>query len=591
MPMKTRQQISALPVYGVDTETYSEPTFGLKSIQISGPEEEMYFTSSDFTQSDDAIRTEIATKFAQYIRSIKRNVIFAFYNLKFDFSQVLKDFLQLFNYTDDPLHMKVGSMTILETDLSLYSVKIRTSARSYVVFMDIANFLTGGAGLDTACREWLGKGKVAMESKRFPKAPSTDQEIAYAMEDARLTRELFMKLDEEGVVQNKEFVTIASRTMADFQSFIRSKGWKFDKLFYLTEDKEEIQEIKDEFEYIIRPSTRGGICQAVHTGTYEHCTHIDARSMYPTQAHRDYIPFGGLLRSEPKGPHTYLVAPKGWFRLKPNHIGCIQWATRQQCAMYSWTKVYNPSDYVEDFYLDGTFWIWEAEWEIVKEQYEFINVDDSEKRYIRMMKNRLLKQYVDFLYEGKKKNKGTKRYYFKILLNALYGKFLSRPDGVRITYENGRREKVIEYDRKTYYLPLGSWIAMMGRVSLMRTMMSIPYEDVLYCDTDSCIYKGDHNPDVHIGPELGDWSVEAEDVTVNIVGPKTYQELFTDRSVTTKCAGLSRSVLPSIPFGELKEGNVYTVLKAKRDPETFAINLHEQEFMVNCRARSWRSKY
>ena len=66
---------------------------------------------------------------------------------------------------------------------------------------------------------------------------------------------------------------------------------------------------------------------------------------------------------------------------------------------------------------------------------------------------------------------------------------------------------------------------MMGRVTLMQKIISIPSENFLYCDTDSIVYKGNVQPDIHIGKELGDWSVEQEHIKINVVGAKTYQEL------------------------------------------------------------------
>lgn len=65
---------------------------------------------------------------------------------------------------------------------------------------------------------------------------------------------------------------------------------------------------------------------------------------------------------------------------------------------------------------------------------------------------------------------------------------------------------------------------MMGRVTLMQKIISIPSENFLYCDTDSIIFKGNKFPDIEIGKELGQWSIEEEHIKANIVGPKTYQE-------------------------------------------------------------------
>lgn len=76
-----------------------------------------------------------------------------------------------------------------------------------------------------------------------------------------------------------------------------------------------------------------------------------------------------------------------------------------------------------------------------------------------LRENVVLKSYVNMLYEGKKNNKGAKRLYYKYLLNALYGKFLTRPDGITIDYfeEMGEWKRVkLASEKSTYYLPLGN---------------------------------------------------------------------------------------------------------------------------------------
>ena len=604
-----------LPVCGVDTETYSEPSFGLKSIQVAMPDDTChYFTTDDWSQSDLDIRNEVVDKFIDFISEYgqETSAIFAFFNLKFDFSQMINRMLQRFNYTTEKGCRKSGSIKIVETDLNIYKVEIYIS-RHKIEFIDISNFLTGGVTLDRACKEWIGRGKVGIESKDFFKAPATEKEIEYALEDARLTRDLFMKLDEEGVVQEDRFITIASRTMTLFKEYCKSKGWDFDDLLYhpdgktSEERKQQIEEMKKAFELYIRPSTRGGIVMANHVGYFGRCDHYDANSMHPSQMFLEWTPCGGLLNEKPNGMHTYIIAPEGWFKLKPKHVPNIQWKSRMHCNKFSWLKVYEPSEYVEDFYLDGTYWIWADEWEIVKQQYDFYQIVDGKyqavdvneyeesfrHKYMKMQRNTILRQFVNHLFEGKKHSKGTKRQYFKILLNALYGKFMSRPDGVRVEYEmteSGiKRKKVDERDRATFYLPLGSWVAMRSRVTLMKAIMSIPYDDFYYCDTDSIICRHGVVPDIRLGNELGEWKIEAEDCECFIGGPKAYQERFKDGTVSTKCAGLSRDVLPTIPFGELKEGNTYNVLKARRDPETLAINLVKTEFTISFKPSLWRS--
>ena len=131
---------------------------------------------------------------------------------------------------------------------------------------------------------------------------------------------------------------------------------------------------------------------------------------------------------------------------------------------------------------------------------------------------------------------------------------------------------------------------MGGRVSLFKCLLSLDSKDVLYCDTDSCIYKGDKDPDVSIGDNLGQWQIENSDFDAWIVGPKTYQELnhkviakLPHNPLLTKCAGINADVREKIRFEELKEGGIWTVTRAHRDPHTWAKNVVQVPYEINCR--------
>ena len=201
-----------------------------------------------------------------------------------------------------------------------------------------------------------------------------------------------------------------------------------------------------------------------------------------------------------------------------------------------------------------------------------------------------MKQYIEMLYDGKRKNTGSKRLFYKYLLNSLYGKFLTRPDGITIDYvfENGEWERIkVANEKSTYYLPLGMWIAMQGRVTLMRAIMSIDSKDFLYCDTDSIIFKGDKMPNVSIGKNLGDWSIEQQNIAVNIVGPKTYQELVNGECIT-KCGGLPRVYKDKLKWLELEDGISFQCAKPRRDKNTWAINIIDTVFTVSTKASLFR---
>ena len=483
----------------------------------------------------------------------------------------------------------------------MYSINLRTPKGRMIHMIDVANFLPGST-LNQACKSWIGKEKVKLESKRFSKSRTEGIERTYAMEDAKLTYELSQELIAQGVIEGHRIVTIAGRTIRHFQEYMREEyGFRFDDYFYPLMDKEEIQKAKDEFEQWLRPSVRGALTMAVHTGLFEDCTHIDARSMYPTQCVRPLIPVGPICWTKPSGPSFHIVFPSGFFKLKEGRIPYFQWRSKLQTARFHWLTNYEPGEYVRDCFLDGSLALWEDEWEIIRESYDHWDVQIETEFWIRGVENIPLHDYVRYLYKGKQENTGSVRLYFKILLNSLYGKFLTRPDGTVIHYVNGQRIKVEETDRRTYYLPLGAWIAMMGRVTLYRAMSSIPVENVLYCDTDSIIFKGDIWPDVTIGKDLGDWGVESEHVTAWIVGPKTYQELSRNEKepapaglcgsdCLTKCAGMPRDIADRLPFKQLREGLRVDCFKPRRDPLTMAINIEPTTFEVSTRAQIFKSR-
>lgn len=175
----------------------------------------------------------------------------------------------------------------------------------------------------------------------------------------------------------------------------------------------------------------------------------------------------------PNSNYTRIVYPIGFYELKKGCVPCVQWRSKSQCNEYRYKRIYDAGDYVEDFYLDGTYPIWQEEYDLIKSVYDVTNEEIAKVWYIKMTENVILKPYVEELYKGKQNNTGSKKLYFKYLLNALYGKFLTRPDGkgINYVYINGEWKRIkVETLKRVYYLPLGSWIAMMGRVTLMQAV-------------------------------------------------------------------------------------------------------------------------
>lgn len=151
-------------------------------------------------------------------------------------------------------------------------------------------------------------------------------------------------------------------------------------------------------------------------------------------------------------------------------------------------------------------YITEVDLEIIDMEYEFdFKVMKlwcaSKRRLPKAFRNLLLEQY-----RKKTELKGVDDYLygkFKSRYNAFYGMsvqnpckpdYIVQPDGmIEEDMSRSLQDLIDEYQAKGW-LPYqwGVWICAYSRLKLELGMLSIPYDDFLYCDTDSIKYKGDH---------------------------------------------------------------------------------------------------
>ena len=595
-------------IYGCDTETYNQGGTGLLSIQLYGKTLQKIFSYEEWMDSyrDEEVRELINKQFLEFLESSEEDMDIYFFNLKFDFSQFEKYLVWRYGETED-YYVRKGQRSIVQSPLNVYDVTFRTKKKGRLIRMrDLANIT--GSSLNKTCESFLGKDfqKIEIESKDFSRHIMTDEQNKYAMRDAELTYLLACKLKDVEGFNLLTKMTIGSRSLSLFRDFIKGKiptsimGIPVD-IPIMTQSKDiwehfhiEEKDI-DEIEKYLRNDVKGGVCQAWHTGEYiGNCIHLDEHSAHPSQMVKK-SPYGPLLHDKPDCDYTSVVFPKGSFKLVYKGLPCVQWRTKAQCLRYQLDELPRPGDYVKSFYLDGSFGIWKDELYIIMQNYQSDDYQVYDEVFFKTRYDYVLIALVNVLFKGKQLSKGAARNVFKLLLNALYGKFLTNPEGKKIEYidDNGQlvRKEVSDGGRKPVYLPLGSWIAMMSRVTLLEGCIKVGIDNLLYSDTDSIIfkeYKGWEN-DFTVGEKLGDWGFEKDGhpIAVNIIGPKTYQEVFKEDTIT-KCAGLPLIVSSKIPFGELKEGNEYMKNKAVRNRHTLAINIEPHPHKVSCRAQLYR---
>ena len=588
--------------YGIDTETYNQGGTGLKSIQIFGEKEQKYIAiTTDIVHApDEIIRYHLLDELFEFFESRENDSVFYFFNLTFDFSQMEKYFVERYEQKDG-FHLKKGECNIMQSPNKMYSVRFRTTTGRMIYFYDL--WLLTNSSLNASAKAFVGDTKIFIDDKNFEKGVPSPTEQKYAMKDAELTYRLAMALKDIHGFDLTEKMTIGARSLALFDEVVKADGDSIDIAGVEcptpglpAKDIHEYFGIRQKdiktFEKMLRRSTRGGICQAFRTGIFIKCVHIDIHSAHPSQMVKS-IPYGPMLTEKPEGAYDTVVYPDGVFTLKPGGLKMLTFTSKANCLRYQYITENKPGIFVEDFALDGSYGIWKDEYDLIISQYDFVG--DVKEYYFRSRVDPRLSALIRTLYHGKATAEGARRKVYKYLLNSLYGKFLTRPDGERISYtiEDGKVTRYTEKDdtRKPVALPLGSWIATQTRVQLISTALKVKdyNRNLLYCDTDSLIFRyyDGWEDDIPIGDNLGDWGLESKPEKVNVVGPKTYQEVI--NGIThTKCAGLSHSVSDLIPFGKLKDGYETTRLKAERDPETLAISLNERPFTVSTKPQLYK---
>ena len=604
-------ELKGMYIYGCDTETYSIGGNGLRSIQLAGSSgDEWLITPSTYDDTDENVTADCVDKFLRFLHDpdhINTNTLFVFFNLRFDWSWMYRNFIRgpddpddtlKFEYINNGGKLKNGQIRIMEGPNQVYRIDLRVN-KHRVVFLDIHNFLTT-MNLADSCDAFEVQQKMALGSKRFEKSMPEGDEREYSIQDVRCTRDLYLALEKLGVMSEDNVTTIASSSLHDFQLHLkRNLGLTYNQYFYGTDKPDLVKPMTENNEAKMRSSLRGGWVECFRTGYFEHVTHIDARSMHPSMCTLDRHPFGTFYDEPPTGPvpYTYIIFPKGYFRLKEKGIPYVQWRNKEQCLRYSIGEPCKPSEYPTEFMLDGSYCFWEEEWNVcVLNNYDFEPIGDARKYYIRMCKNEGPKPWITEHYKDKRNapNEGQKQR-AKIFINSFYGKQVTNPVGESVKYIYDEqagwwdREKVTEYDRPVNHLPFGSWIVMMSRVTLMKVALRVGIDKLIYCDTDSLIYEGTpEDAGVEYGKDLRQWGVEnGGPVDVITLGPKTYQELTVTGKTITKCAGLSKEVSATIKFGELKDGDVYPVLKARRHPTIDGIMLEETTFKVSGNRSQW----
>ncbi|MEX0932885.1 MAG: DNA polymerase [Candidatus Pacearchaeota archaeon] len=178
------------------------------------------------------------------------------------------------------------------------------------------------------------------------------------------------------------------------------------------------------------------------------------------------------------------------------------------------------------------------------------------------------------LYDLRKKSQEEMGYVIKLLMNSLAGKFAQyRGDTERAVCH---RQDILEYEKsgfeiqsdlgEEYFLskegekkvppyahPIFTiLINAYARDYLYWQMKKIPFEDLVYCDTDAIAFVGDHLDKYDIGDKLGEFKTVFENEAGEFIKEKDYR--FTDKEgeiLKVVCAGsTNRELTQGQSWGE-----------------------------------------
>ncbi|MBD3248480.1 hypothetical protein GF336_00355 [Candidatus Woesearchaeota archaeon] len=223
-----------------------------------------------------------------------------------------------------------------------------------------------------------------------------------------------------------------------------------------------------------------------------------------------------------------------------NELGCVRATVKSPKAYVGYLPINynNKRIYPTDVTLTGVWTIFELRNAIKKYGYKLISMDKAVV-YKKLPFN-LFKSFYNRLYKIKSKNIDNLKPIAKLIMNGTTGKFIQRDN--RMIRKIIRREDMPKYAKEGFSLktmvsktgdyiiekkvnPKGfsknahpiiyAHITAYSRDYLYEHLIKIPPKDLLYCATDSIMFKNkDHIKNFKIGEKLGEWKVEAIDKPV-----------------------------------------------------------------------------
>lgn len=614
-----------------------------KNLVFVGDFETTVFDGQEYTEvwasaccelfSDDVKIFHSIDEQFEYFKSLNKNIICYYHNLKFDgnfwLSFVIEKLeyklaatydendITTFKWIDNKnMPYKSYKYMISANGGLWYSFRIQID-KHYIELRDSFKLLPFSVKkIGDSFKTKHKKLEMEYVGFRYAGCKITDEEKEYIKNDILVVKEAMEIMYKQG----HKKLTIGSCCFSEFKSIT---GGKFKKLYPYLYDKEidkNIYGCSNIGDYI-RKSYRGGWCYLVErfaNKVIENGVTYDVNSLYPSVMHSESgnrYPIGtpifwsgNYIPEEARDDsHYFFIRIKTRFYLRKGMLPFIQ---IKDNLLYDPNEMLKTSD-IYDKKLKGYSRFYVNHKKEVKDSYVILTMTMTDfylflEHYIVEdfsildgcyfeSKVAIFDDYIDKYKQIKLKSTGAVRQLAKLFLNNLYGKMATNTDSsFKVAYVKPDGSigfyNVPENNKKGGYIAIGSAITSYARNFTIRTAQknykSSGDYGFIYADTDSIHCR--MNPEDVKGVKIHDsnfccWKCECEWDKAIFVRAKTYIEVINengDIKYDIKCAGMPQnckdlfinSVTQNYNESDYNETEL-DFLKTKRELTDFKIGL------------------
>lgn len=324
--------------------------------------------------------------------------------------------------------------------------------------------------------------------------------------------------------------------------------------------------LSTELDLRLRKGYTGGLNISLHRGYTEGTiTHADVHSMYPTVMSYDPLPFGIPTMSfePPRDGALYIVETRLKLHLKD---GAIPWFSFKQ-GYDNMIEGIKHGSQIEDTQQWHEMTLTNVDLDILMDWYELeFDPDYPNVFWTFKQKIGIFAGYIEqYMKEKEKAEKGSLEYTMaKLAMNSGYGRMALARETEEVTLEwdddlgdYALHSMPTMNDDTENYLPYAMFVTAFARARLLEYCKAVidAGEDIIHCDTDSCIHTGGLIPGIDYGDHLGQWGIESKPIAIYEGGFKRYLEILrepiqTQRDIAIACAGVpQRENHLGVPIG------------------------------------------